>query len=218
MPFTRTGAFPHPFLPLEVHFPFLSRKLFKTRLTKMCICFQNTEGQRQDIELYVVLNRGAALLAASSRSNQCLPQRRTCLFTLIIRIASQFLSFWVQVLGIPTIGLGQGGHRLLHDNQVPFIYCFSSHVVPKPCIFHPSVVKLNPFSLINMGFLYFSDDWGDWIDVSGYWFLDNASFSSTPWNPPADLVDFIKAGTPPVYIGKLLPQMGVSSESATHIH
>ena len=40
-------------------------------------------------------------------------------------------------------------------------------------------------------------DWGSPIHVTGYWFLD----PSMEWQPPADLVDFIESGPPPVYIG-----------------
>ncbi len=40
-------------------------------------------------------------------------------------------------------------------------------------------------------------DWGSSIHVTGYWFLD----PSPEWQPPADLVDFIESGPPPVYIG-----------------
>ena len=40
-------------------------------------------------------------------------------------------------------------------------------------------------------------DWSEQIHVTGYWFLD-----LTPdWQPPTELVNFIKAGTPPIYIG-----------------
>lgn len=40
-------------------------------------------------------------------------------------------------------------------------------------------------------------DWGDWIDVTGYWFLDRA----VDWQPPQALVDFLEQGPPPIYIG-----------------
>jgi sterol 3beta-glucosyltransferase len=40
-------------------------------------------------------------------------------------------------------------------------------------------------------------DWGDNVVVTGYWFLDAAA----EWSPPADLVDFLAAGPPPVYVG-----------------
>jgi sterol 3beta-glucosyltransferase len=40
-------------------------------------------------------------------------------------------------------------------------------------------------------------DWGDWIHVTGYWFLhDDAG-----WFPPPSLIDFLKAGRPPVFVG-----------------
>ncbi len=40
-------------------------------------------------------------------------------------------------------------------------------------------------------------DWPSWVDASGYW------WSARPegWQPPAELVDFLQAGPPPVFIG-----------------
>ena len=40
-------------------------------------------------------------------------------------------------------------------------------------------------------------DWPADCHVTGYWFLD----TQTDWQPPQKLVDFLQAGTPPVYIG-----------------
>lgn len=40
-------------------------------------------------------------------------------------------------------------------------------------------------------------DWGDHIEVTGYWFLD----PQETWSPPRDLVEFLDAGPPPVYLG-----------------
>lgn len=40
-------------------------------------------------------------------------------------------------------------------------------------------------------------DWDEKTHVTGYWYLDAA----TDWHPPADLVRFLQAGPPPVYIG-----------------
>lgn len=40
-------------------------------------------------------------------------------------------------------------------------------------------------------------DWGDWIHVTGYWFLDDHS----AWAPPSDLIDFLRSGPPPLFIG-----------------
>jgi sterol 3beta-glucosyltransferase len=56
---------------------------------------------------------------------------------------------------------------------IPVLYSYSSHVVPRPA------------------------DWPEWVHATGYWFLDD----QTNWQPPADLVRFLDAGSPPVYIG-----------------
>jgi len=50
---------------------------------------------------------------------------------------------------------------------------FSRHVLPRPI------------------------DWHAGIDVTGHWFLERPS----AWQPSADLVGFLEAGPPPVYIG-----------------
>ncbi|PNY24018.1 Sterol 3-beta-glucosyltransferase UGT80B1 [Tolypocladium capitatum] len=57
--------------------------------------------------------------------------------------------------------------------HVPFTYLWSPGLVPKP------------------------EDWGEEIDVSGFVFLDLA----TAFRPPRELVEFLDAGEPPVYIG-----------------
>jgi sterol 3beta-glucosyltransferase len=61
----------------------------------------------------------------------------------------------------------------LARRRVPILYGFSSHVLPRPA------------------------DWDEFIQVTGYWFLDAAP----DWTPPADLVEFLRTGPPPVYIG-----------------
>jgi len=40
-------------------------------------------------------------------------------------------------------------------------------------------------------------DWDDHIHVTGYWFLEEPAV----WEPPTELVEFLQAGPPPVYIG-----------------
>ena len=52
----------------------------------------------------------------------------------------------------------------MQPNKVPFLYNFSPSVVVPPI------------------------DYSDWIRVTGYWFLDEAS----DWVPPVELVDFMK--------------------------
>ncbi|KAJ5038037.1 uncharacterized protein L3040_006909 [Drepanopeziza brunnea f. sp. 'multigermtubi'] len=65
------------------------------------------------------------------------------------------------------------GHMLLSRMKVPFTYTWSSTLIPKP------------------------PDWGSHINVSGFSFLDQTS----SYTPAEDLVAFLNAGPPPVYIG-----------------
>ncbi|CAF2686388.1 unnamed protein product [Rotaria sp. Silwood2] len=57
--------------------------------------------------------------------------------------------------------------------QVPHTYCWSPSLVPKP------------------------SDWPEYINVSGFFFLDLAK----NYQPPENLIQFLKAGDPPIYIG-----------------
>jgi sterol 3beta-glucosyltransferase len=61
------------------------------------------------------------------------------------------------------LGLRSTNLDKLQANKVPFLYNFSPSVVVPPL------------------------DYSDWIRVTGYWFLDEAS----QWEPPKDLTDFI---------------------------
>ncbi|OJJ42220.1 hypothetical protein ASPZODRAFT_137412 [Penicilliopsis zonata CBS 506.65] len=69
---------------------------------------------------------------------------------------------------IPTIK----GPSLAEALKIPFTYCWSPALVPKPA------------------------DWPAYIDVCGFFFRDPPRF-----NPPEDLEKFLQAGPPPVYIG-----------------
>jgi len=84
---------------------------------------------------------------------------------------------WVALSCRAVLGNGRLPRRepfgALDRTQQLLLYCYSPAVAPPP------------------------SDWGPWIDVTGYWFLDRAS----DWTPPADLVAFLEAGPPPVYIG-----------------
>jgi UDP:flavonoid glycosyltransferase YjiC (YdhE family) len=57
--------------------------------------------------------------------------------------------------------------------RIPWTYCWSPALIPKPA------------------------DWGNYIDISGFFFLNLAS----NYSPPPDLAEFLAAGPPPVYIG-----------------
>ncbi|KAK9437780.1 glycosyltransferase family 1 protein [Metarhizium brunneum] len=62
---------------------------------------------------------------------------------------------------------------LLNRLKVPYTYCWSPALIPKP------------------------NDWGRHIDISGFYFLNLAS----SYIPDPELAAFLEAGPPPVYIG-----------------
>jgi sterol 3beta-glucosyltransferase len=55
----------------------------------------------------------------------------------------------------------------------PMLYGYSAYVVPRP------------------------EDWDETQHITGYWFLDPPA----DWQPPPDLLRFLDAGPPPVYVG-----------------
>jgi UDP:flavonoid glycosyltransferase YjiC (YdhE family) len=80
--------------------------------------------------------------------------------------------FREDTLQLPSLHTRQAVHAMA-DGHVPHTYCWSPSLVPKPA------------------------DWPDYIDVSGFFFLD----LGTNFTPPDDLVQFLNAGDPPIYIG-----------------
>ncbi|WP_199313426.1 glycosyltransferase [Leptolyngbya sp. FACHB-671] len=86
-------------------------------------------------------------------------------------------------LHLPPIPFGRI-YRRLDRLPTPALYGYSSSVVPKP------------------------KNWRDHIQVTGYWFLDQA----TDWQPSQALLDFLAAGSSPVYVGF----GSMSGEDAAH--
>lgn len=60
-------------------------------------------------------------------------------------------------------------------SRIPFTYCWSPSLVPKP------------------------KDWGKHIDIVGFFILNQSS--RIPYTPPDDLAQFLASGQPPMYIG-----------------
>ncbi|KIY46560.1 glycosyltransferase family 1 protein [Fistulina hepatica ATCC 64428] len=75
-------------------------------------------------------------------------------------------------LGLPSLSI-RSGPSVLDRLKVPWTYCMSPALVPKP------------------------DDWKNHIDVVGFYFLDLAA----SYQPPEDLAAFLASGDPPVYVG-----------------
>lgn len=66
-----------------------------------------------------------------------------------------------------------GPHTAAGRRRLPTLYGISPAVLPKPA------------------------DWGAHVHVTGYWTLE----AETDWSPPAELLEFLQRGDPPVYIG-----------------
>jgi sterol 3beta-glucosyltransferase len=77
-----------------------------------------------------------------------------------------------KVLGLPPASFVEPSHSN-RSKGFPLLYGFSPSVLPAPA------------------------DWSADDHVTGYWFLDPAD----DWTPPPALLDFLQAGSPPVYIG-----------------
>ncbi|KAG8809795.1 hypothetical protein FRC19_004968, partial [Serendipita sp. 401] len=75
-------------------------------------------------------------------------------------------------LGLEPLSV-RSGPGIVDRLKVPWTYCFSPSLVPKPI------------------------DWKNHIDVVGFYFLDLAN----DYKPPQDLAEFLAAGPPPIYIG-----------------
>jgi UDP:flavonoid glycosyltransferase YjiC (YdhE family) len=66
-----------------------------------------------------------------------------------------------------------GPYKSLQSQKFPVLYGYSPSLIP------PAL------------------DWDANTYVTGFWFLDEPS----DWKPPQDLLDFLEAGSPPIYIG-----------------
>ena len=75
------------------------------------------------------------------------------------------------ILGLPP--LGAGFYWKLDTAPAPMLYAYSPSLLPKPA------------------------DWGPQLHVTGFWFLEQTE----TYEPPAELVEFLADGPPPVYIG-----------------
>lgn len=116
-------------------------------------------------------------LANISSSNMDIPMTNYLSYILVEMMTWQGLGdvvnrFRQKVLGIDAVST-MWAPTIIQRLKIPHTYCWSPALIPKP------------------------QDWGEHIDVSGFYFL---SLSSS-YQSPADLQQFLDAGPPPVYIG-----------------
>ncbi|OCT50767.1 hypothetical protein CLCR_06697 [Cladophialophora carrionii] len=80
--------------------------------------------------------------------------------------------FRKETLGLPILSQA-AATDMLHRLRIPYTYCWSPALIPKP------------------------KDWGPHITIAGFYFLSLAS----NYQPEPALAEFLAAGPPPVYIG-----------------
>ncbi|KAK9836119.1 hypothetical protein WJX81_002671 [Elliptochloris bilobata] len=185
MPYSRTGRFPHP----------LARILYQARLSEKMVSLSEhasyqasveatcarllREGRRRDVPLRKLAQwraaarrRGASLLLGQIEAANRMSYR--AVEDLTHSGMADILDGFRKTIGLPSLR-GRGYATAVQDDRVPFMYCFSTHLVPKP------------------------KDWGVEIDITGFCFLDVAQ--RTGFEPPTELREFLAAGPPPVYFG-----------------
>jgi|GEM_PF-354211 len=98
----------------------------------------------------------------------------------------QPINQWRQeTLNLPSLPVWEGLVHQMQRQKIPILYCYSPSFLHKP------------------------SEWNDdWIHITGYWFLDTCN----NWQPPTNLINFLSAGSPPVYISKIWNQKKLGRE------
>jgi UDP:flavonoid glycosyltransferase YjiC (YdhE family) len=87
--------------------------------------------------------------------------------------ARRRINRWRRSLGLPPVPLA-GVYPKLHRERRMVLLSFSEAFLPRP------------------------PEWGPWMHLTGYWFLDSPNGA---FEPPADVARFLSAGSTPVYVG-----------------
>eukprot|EP00884_Botryococcus_braunii_P002968 jgi/Botrbrau1/12672/Bobra.67_1s0036.1 len=189
MPWTPTIAFPHPMARIMYDTQIADRIV---NLSKQCMYFaSNAEGYAaitQNGELPEHAGWGQKLahwMFGFQRNGQEWIIRQMELANRLSYAAIDDLlfpgmadivdNFRTKHLQLPSLYTQHQYVHSLYGHNVPFSYCWSEALVARP------------------------PDWGPEIDVVGFFFLDVAA--RTDYEPPQDLLDFLAAEEPPVYIG-----------------
>ncbi|GAM20028.1 hypothetical protein SAMD00019534_032030 [Acytostelium subglobosum LB1] len=85
-------------------------------------------------------------------------------------VSGQINQWRTEVLKLPA---WNSSVAITETYRIPYLYCYSKHLVPKPI------------------------DWGGEVSLTGYWFLPETNDKA----PPETLVTFLDQGSPPIYIG-----------------
>lgn len=88
---------------------------------------------------------------------------------------SDLVNNFRETIGLDPILMGESGANVLSRHLVPFAYMWSPSLIPKP------------------------RDWGTTIDVVGFSFLPGSGAGN--WKPSPELLQFLEAGPPPIFVG-----------------
>ena len=88
-------------------------------------------------------------------------------FRMMLPVVNQLRQ---EILGLAPVPWSY--YTRIDQSEVPIIYGYSRHVLPKPA------------------------DWGEHLHLTGYWFLEDGAYQ-----PTDELAHFLEAGPKPVYIG-----------------
>ncbi|MUG92223.1 glycosyltransferase [Scytonema sp. UIC 10036] len=103
---------------------------------------------------------------------------------LLWQSVRQPINQWRQeTLNLPPLPSLSGVLGRMQQQKIPCLYSCSPSFLPKPY------------------------DWPGWVYVTGYWFLRRPS----NWQPPSDLIQFLAAGPPPIYIETWHEKIGVET-------
>ena len=119
-------------------------------------------------------------------------------FYCLLRLGDLVNSWRQESLGLEPVPASEGP-RLTETLRIPFTYCWSPALIPKPADWPPHVgthiVRPNHQNRVyflstdaNIALLV--------IDVCGFFFREPPQYE-----PSAEIADFLHAGPPPVYIG-----------------
>ena len=154
-------------------------------ISPLAICIASSVAEKLAVPLWIGAGQpltatGAFAIPFFPDAPRWLPARQTysrLTYTLSARLFWRLLSPSINSARHAVLNLPPLSSRWLYENlrhqRLPILYYYSPSVLPSP------------------------PDWGNMYHVTGYWFLDD----DADWQPPAELLDFLAAGSPPVYVG-----------------
>ena len=158
MPWVSTTAFPHPLVNI----------------------------QRSDLEPRLTNYLSYGLADVLTWQGKC--THSDCAQLMIgIGLGGVINNWRTETLNLKTLTL-RSGPGILERLRVPWTYCWSPSLIPKPADWSTHIDVVRAFSQLELR--------ADQFQV-GFFFHDTGS----SYKPPDDLKAFLEAGDPPVYIG-----------------